>query len=188
MARSRAFSGTASVRSSWADNGHGAVRNASTGGHTGPFDAELARKLHLGHWARRHGLAGDDGAPVALLERLVADRKRVQGPDPLSTLSARTTLPTGAEPQGALTERSPSWSRWWRTCNAYRTRALHDSRGSSRRGPAARRSGKPAGRNHRGIRRRSIRSTISPYGAVRRVTKSEQCGCWNPWCQPCSRR
>ncbi|MFF4402630.1 hypothetical protein [Streptomyces sp. NPDC001480] len=66
MARSRAFSGTASVWSIWAGNGHGAVKNASTGGHTGAFDAELARKLRLGQWAARHGLVGDSGAPLQM--------------------------------------------------------------------------------------------------------------------------
>ncbi|NUP15845.1 MAG: hypothetical protein HOZ81_07065 [Streptomyces sp.] len=56
MRRSRAFSGTGSVWSIWAGNGRGGVRNATTGGHVGPFDAELARKLKLGVWAERHGL------------------------------------------------------------------------------------------------------------------------------------
>ncbi|WP_338785165.1 hypothetical protein [Streptomyces sp. DG1A-41] len=67
MARSRAFSGTTSVWSIWAGNGRGGVRHASTGGHTGPFDAELARKLHLGRWARRHGLVDDNGAPLQMM-------------------------------------------------------------------------------------------------------------------------
>ncbi len=67
MARSRAFSGTSSVWSIWAGNGRGAVRHAATGGHTGPFDAELARKLKLGAWAQRHGLVADDGAPLELM-------------------------------------------------------------------------------------------------------------------------
>jgi hypothetical protein len=67
MARSRAFSGTASVWSIWAGNGRGGVRHAATGGHLGPFDAELARKLKLGQWAERHGLVGDDGAPLQMM-------------------------------------------------------------------------------------------------------------------------
>ncbi|MET7989049.1 hypothetical protein [Streptomyces sp. NPDC005281] len=76
MARSRGFSATASVWSIWAGNGHGAVHNASTGGHTGPFDAELARKLHLGHWAQEHGLSGDDGAPLQM--KLTRIKKTVE--------------------------------------------------------------------------------------------------------------
>lgn len=67
MARSRAFSGTSSVWSIWAGNGRGGVRHAATGGHLGPFDAELARKLKLGQWAERHGLVGDDGAPLQMM-------------------------------------------------------------------------------------------------------------------------
>ncbi|MGW7522668.1 hypothetical protein [Streptomyces sp. NPDC054783] len=67
MGRSRTFSGTGSVWSIWAGNGRGAVRHAATGGHIGPFDAELARKLKLGAWAERHGLVGDDGAPLQMM-------------------------------------------------------------------------------------------------------------------------
>ncbi|MFE6523735.1 hypothetical protein [Streptomyces sp. NPDC057794] len=67
MARSRAFSGTGSVWSIWAGNGRGRVLHAATGGHIGPFDAELARKLKLGAWAGRHGLVGDDGKPLEML-------------------------------------------------------------------------------------------------------------------------
>ncbi|WP_181798882.1 hypothetical protein, partial [Streptomyces sp. WELS2] len=52
MARSREFSGTGSLCSIWAGNGRGAVLHAATGGHVGPFDAELARKLNLGGAAR----------------------------------------------------------------------------------------------------------------------------------------
>ncbi|WP_369254136.1 hypothetical protein [Streptomyces sp. R35] len=37
------------------------------GGHIGPFDAELARKLKLGAWAERHGLIGDDGKPLQMM-------------------------------------------------------------------------------------------------------------------------
>ncbi|MFK0050372.1 hypothetical protein ACIQU4_40980 [Streptomyces sp. NPDC090741] len=66
MARSRALSKTASLWSIWAGNGSGRTTNAATGGHVGPFDAELARKLHLGRWALRHGLLGDDGRPLNL--------------------------------------------------------------------------------------------------------------------------
>ncbi|MET7355883.1 hypothetical protein [Streptomyces mirabilis] len=67
MARSRALSGTGSVWSIWAGNGRGGVLNAATGGHIGPFDAELARKLKLGAWAGRHGLVGDDGQPLQMM-------------------------------------------------------------------------------------------------------------------------
>ncbi|MEU7306076.1 hypothetical protein [Streptomyces sp. NPDC007206] len=67
MRRSRAFSGTGSVWSIWAGNGRGGVRNAATGGHVGPFDAELARKLKLGAWAERHGLVSDDGQPLQMM-------------------------------------------------------------------------------------------------------------------------
>ncbi|WP_406469999.1 hypothetical protein [Streptomyces sp. NBC_01615] len=67
MGRSRAFSGTGSLWSIWAGNGRGGARNAATGGHIGPFDAELARKLKLGAWAERHGLVGDDGKPLQML-------------------------------------------------------------------------------------------------------------------------
>ncbi|MEU3616279.1 hypothetical protein ABZ725_28715 [Streptomyces sp. NPDC006872] len=67
MGRSRAFSGTGSVWSIWAGNGRGGVLNAATGGHIGPFDAELARKLKLGAWAERHGLVGDDGKPLQMM-------------------------------------------------------------------------------------------------------------------------
>ncbi|MDX3233948.1 hypothetical protein [Streptomyces sp. ME19-01-6] len=67
MARSRAFSGTASVWSIWAGNGRGGIHHAATSGHTGPFDAELARKLNLGQWAERHGLGGDDGEPLQMM-------------------------------------------------------------------------------------------------------------------------
>ncbi|MGW2891830.1 hypothetical protein ACWDDN_42305 [Streptomyces griseoruber] len=67
MGRSRAFSGTGSVWSIWAGNGRGGVRNAATGGHIGPFDAELARKLKLGAWAERRGLIGDDGKPLQMM-------------------------------------------------------------------------------------------------------------------------
>ncbi|MFD5451270.1 hypothetical protein [Streptomyces sp. NPDC127100] len=67
MARSRAFSGSGSVWSIWAGNGRGGVLHAATSGHIGPFDAELARKLKLGAWARRHGLVGEDGMPLEML-------------------------------------------------------------------------------------------------------------------------
>ncbi|WP_089107751.1 hypothetical protein [Streptomyces hyaluromycini] len=67
MGRSQAFSGTGSVWSIWAGNGRGSVRNTATGGHIGPFDTELARKLKLGAWAERHGLLGDDGKPLQMM-------------------------------------------------------------------------------------------------------------------------
>ncbi|WP_420036109.1 hypothetical protein ACN2WE_31260 [Streptomyces sp. cg28] len=67
MARSRAFSGTATVWSIWAGNGNGLRTNAAAGGHCGPFDAELTRKLNLGAWGRRHGLTGDDGQPMVVM-------------------------------------------------------------------------------------------------------------------------
>lgn len=66
MARSRALSGTGSLWSIWAGNGRGAVLHAGSGGHVGPFDAELARKLRLGAWAERHGLTDDGGGPLQL--------------------------------------------------------------------------------------------------------------------------
>ncbi|MEU5046300.1 hypothetical protein [Streptomyces griseorubiginosus] len=56
-----------SVWSIWAGNGRGRILHAATGGHIGPFDAELARKLKLGAWAGRHGLVGDDGKPLEML-------------------------------------------------------------------------------------------------------------------------
>ncbi|WP_159049998.1 hypothetical protein [Streptomyces sp. MMG1533] len=67
MGHSRAFSGSGSVWSIWAGNGRGGDLNAATGGHIGPFDAELARKLKLGAWAERHGLVGDDGKPLQMM-------------------------------------------------------------------------------------------------------------------------
>ncbi|MBQ0927542.1 hypothetical protein [Saccharopolyspora endophytica] len=76
MARSRAFSGTSSVWSIWAGTGRGRYLHVDTAGHIGPFDAELARKLKLGDWARRHGLVDDAGAPLELL--LTRIRKTVE--------------------------------------------------------------------------------------------------------------
>ncbi|MGV9566153.1 hypothetical protein [Streptomyces sp. NPDC003480] len=58
---SRAFSGTSSVWSIFAGSGRGGARHAATGGHTGPFDAEPARKLKLGVWAKGHGLSATTG-------------------------------------------------------------------------------------------------------------------------------
>lgn len=93
MARSRALSKTTSLWSIWAGNGRGRTRNAATGGHVGPFDAELGRKLHLGQWAARHGLRGDDGQPLNLrLTRLrttveVRSAKQVGGHLPSARLT-----------------------------------------------------------------------------------------------------
>ncbi|MDQ0913594.1 hypothetical protein QFZ22_009666 [Streptomyces canus] len=93
MARSRAFSHTASVWSIWAGSGRGGARHAATAGHCGPFDAELARKLKLRAWADGHGLVGDDGAP---LEMLVTRMKK--------TVEARTAKRVGGHlPSARLT-------------------------------------------------------------------------------------
>ncbi|GGK31284.1 hypothetical protein GCM10011583_73940 [Streptomyces camponoticapitis] len=76
MERSRAFSGTSSLWSIWAGNGRGAAANASTAGHIGPFDAELARKLGLGSWAAGHHLVDDEGGPLQM--RLTRMKKTVE--------------------------------------------------------------------------------------------------------------
>lgn len=75
-ARSREFSGTGSLWSIWAGLGRGSRANATTAGHTGPFDSELARKLRLGEWATRHGLTDDTGEPLEL--RLTRMKKTVE--------------------------------------------------------------------------------------------------------------
>ncbi|MEV0195239.1 hypothetical protein [Nonomuraea sp. NPDC050691] len=76
MARSRSLSGTSSLWSIWAGTGKGMARNTETSGHIGPFDSELARKVHLGRWAARHGLVDDDGRPLDM--RLTRMKKTVE--------------------------------------------------------------------------------------------------------------
>jgi hypothetical protein len=65
-ARGRALSGSTSVWSIWATELNGDPAKRETNGHIDPFARRLGRAMHLGRWARRHGLLDDDGKPLTI--------------------------------------------------------------------------------------------------------------------------
>jgi hypothetical protein len=66
MVRSREVSRSAHVWSIWvaAPPGGNSPATWEAKGHVDPFAARLSRRVELGRWATRHGLATDDGNPL----------------------------------------------------------------------------------------------------------------------------